>query len=151
MLCTDCEGDGETAGNTCIACGGIGLTTRHIKQPTDSSCVQACLAMYLEQPIEFVFKYLPNRKSGIKHKAMIAFLRECGVTCADHMTSAVGKRLPFMALVRIIWPDKKAHIVLKVGRTWHDPLLDAPFTGDLPASREWSGGGRVTSFLELTA
>lgn len=150
MFCPDCEGDGEIGGETCAPCDGVGIVTRHVKQPTDSSCVQACLAMYLEQSIDFIFKSLPNRKGGTKHKAMITFLRECGVTCADHMTSAVGKRLPRVALVRITWPNKKAHIVLKFGRTWHDPLLDAPFKGDLPASREWSGGGRVTSFLELT-
>ena len=121
----------------------------HVKQSTDASCVQACLAMYLGMPIGVVFTHLHPRDSGTKHKAMIDFLHRNGVECAGRMTSAMGKTLPEVALVRITWANKKAHIVLKVGRTWHDPLFDKPFTGDLPKDRAWSGGGRVTSFLAL--
>lgn len=125
------------------------LEMQHIRQPTENSCGQTCLAMYLGVSVETVLKDLPDRKRGTYSKEAINYLRRQGVRCADRLTSAHQRVLPKIALVRIVWPNKKGHLVLKVGESWFDPLLPAPFYGTLPPTREWSGGGRVASFLEL--
>lgn len=121
----------------------------HQMQPTNATCVQTCLAMLLGLPVDKVLEKLPHKNSGTRHKPMVEFLREHGVQCADRLTILRKREVPPLALVRIRWPNKKAHLVLKVRNAWHDPELPAPFTGRLPPDRSWANQGRVTSFLEI--
>lgn len=126
---------------------GVTSEIAHIRQPTDATCVQACLAMYLRKPITEVLVDLPHRDGGTTHKKMIAYLRAHGIPCDKRLTSARGKQLPERAIVRITWPDDTGHVVLKNGPTWHDPQLNHPFTG---ICIDWSWKqGRITSFLAL--
>jgi hypothetical protein len=124
---------------------------KHVRQPDDVTCAQACAAMLLGAPLERVLAFLPARPSGTAHRKLVAFLRRCGVDVADQFAAARGRELPRFAFARITWPDREGHLVLKVERTWHDPYLPGPFSGDLPSDRMWTGGGRVTSFLEVRA
>lgn len=122
----------------------------HLMQPTNSSCVQTCVAMLLGHlNVDEVFKGLPSKKSGTKHKALIAYLHQIGVPCNDRLTVLRSNKLPELAFVRISWGKRWGHFVLKVGNTWHDPELTTPFTGTLPPERSWYGNGRVTSYLEV--
>lgn len=125
------------------------MPTVHRKQPTETSCAQACLAMIFDIPVADVLVHLPSRRGGTKHKAMIKFLQDRGIKCDSRLTNARHKPLPEVGLVRITWPNNKAHIVLKVGRTWHDPMLAGFFTGVPNPPLSWASDGRITSFLAL--
>ena len=121
----------------------------HIEQPTDYSCAPTVAAMYLGVSLEEAMRAMPDKKTGTETKALIAFLRAHGVKCQGKLTSAHRRALPRVAIVRIVWPDKKGHFVLKHDRTWLDPAMPGPFAGVAPADRKWSNGGRITSYLEL--
>ena len=122
---------------------------RHVQQPNEYTCVPACAAMVLDADVALMIDRLkPTPKGGTPHRKLIAVLRDHGVRCGERFMVARGKPLPHTAIVRVMWPEKRTgHVVLKHGRTWHDPQLPGPFTGDLPETREWANGGRVTSFL----
>lgn len=91
-------------------------------------------------------------KGGVMHSKMIAALRARGVRCADRfVVFRKPADLPELCVVRIKYAGEKrwGHVVLKSGRSWHDPLLPHPFDGDLPADRAWGDGARATSYLRI--
>ena len=104
--------------------------------------------MYLNKDVATVIEKLPHKKSGTSNKALIGYLLDNCIICAPRFTPLLKKTLPHTALVRIRWPDKKHHIVLKAGDIWHDPIYDRPFAGT-PPGREYLPGGIIVSFLEL--
>ena len=128
---------------------------KHVRQPTDVTCAQACAAMLLGAPIETVIRELPPTSDGTRHREFIEFLRRCGVDVGERFTSARARAWPKNAIARITWPDGDGHLVIKLGRVWHDPLFRRPFRHqhdrELRLHRTWARGGRVTSFLEVRA
>lgn len=129
------------------------MTFAHVKQPNGYTCVPAVVAMITGAPIEELIAELrPTEKSGTPHKRMIRALANRGIRCGGAFVSVRGRPLPHTAIIRISYPDKKpGHVVLKDGRTWFDPALDAPFTGEpirtVSGQRVWVGCSRITSAL----
>jgi hypothetical protein len=124
----------------------------HVRQPTDTSCAQACIAMITGADVaELVARMKPGSKTGTRGAAIVRELRARGVRCGDRFESLRGKPFPRYAIVRIVHPNKRGHVVVKYERTWFDPLLEAPFVGDPPraAVTPWAGGSRITSSLWL--
>lgn len=76
-------------------------------------------------------------------------MRKHGAKCDDRFRP-IRYGCTEIAIVRIVWRNGKGHVVLKNGRTWHDPQLPEPFAGILPPNREWSADGRVTSYLAVS-
>lgn len=128
------------------------MTIEHVKQPNDYTCVPAVVAMITKEPIESLIAELrPTPKSGTPHKRLVRALMNRGVRCAGGFVSVRGRPLPHTCIVRVSWGKRLGHVVLKVGRQWFDPALDAPFTGDPPMEksgrRVWAGEARITSAL----
>jgi hypothetical protein len=98
---------------------------------------------------DLIARMKPRPKTGTRGKAIIRELRDRGVRCGDRFESLRGKPFPRFAIVRIVHPDKRGHVVVKHERTWFDPLLEGPFDGDPPrgAVTTWAGGSRITSAL----
>jgi hypothetical protein len=123
---------------------------KHIQQPTEFACAQSCAAMLLDHDdASIVMRDLPPRRTGTKHKALLAYLRDQRIVVDDRFTSARGKAFPNLALVRITWPDRVGHLVVLCHGWWHDPLLPQPFQGTPPPDLSWSSGGRITSYCEV--
>ncbi len=91
----------------------------------------------------------PTAKGGTPNVRIVRALRDHGVRCGDRFESLRGRPFPRFAIVRIVHPDKRGHVVVKYERTWFDPMLAAPFEGDPPrgAVTPWAGGSRITSSL----
>ena len=128
----------------------------HIKQPNDYTCVPAVVAMITRDPLESLIAELrPTPKSGTPHKRMVAALKGRGVPCGDRFVNMRGKPMPHTCIVRVSWGRRLGHVVLKVGRRWFDPLLDAPFVGEpimtVSGERVWVDCARITSALWLYA
>lgn len=107
--------------------------------------------MLTGRPIDVVLRELPHREvTGTRHRDLFDYLSRHGIQHGGRLLSA-AHGLPHVALVRVTWPGRPArgHLILKSGRTWYDPLLARPHTGDLPSSREYHGG-RVTSYCAIT-
>jgi len=122
----------------------------HVRQPTETSCAQACISMITGTDVSFLIERMrPGSKTGTRGSAIVRELRALGVRCGDRFVPMRGKSFPRIAIVRIVHPDKRGHVVVKYETTWFDPLLEAPFVGDPPrgAVTPWSGGSRVTSAL----
>lgn len=122
----------------------------HVRQPTETSCAQACIAMITGVPVaDLIARMNPGPKSGTRGAAIVRELRNHGVRCGDRFQALRGKPFPRFAIVRIVHPDKRGHVVVKFERTWLDPLLESPFEGDPPrgAVTPWAGGSRITSAL----
>lgn len=131
---------------------------RHVKQPTPTSCAQACIAMITGADVhELIAKMRPGPKTGTRGAAIVRALRDNGVRCGDRFMGVRGRPLPNFAIVRIVYDDDRGHVVVKHGREWFDPLLEAPFSGDptsasalieeRKAALEWVPGARITSAL----
>lgn len=122
----------------------------HVKQSDDHTCGPAVVAIVTGASYaQLVRELRATPKRGVRHRHLIEALRSRGVRCADRFTHAGKRPLPEVCVARVVFPSKVGHVVVKSGTTWFDPLLDAPFAGTLPTDRAWSGGGRVTSFLEI--
>jgi hypothetical protein len=125
----------------------------HVRQPTETSCGQACAAMLLNKPIDLVIKELPHTKIiGTRHRDLIAYLQINGLICSPFFVNASNHLLPDLALVRVTWTGVKpvrAHLIVKCGDTWHDPLFEAPFRQWKPIIDRQYGRGRITSFVKV--
>lgn len=122
----------------------------HVRQPTETSCAQACIAMITGVSVhELIARMTPGRKTGTRGAAIVRELRDRGIRCGDRFVSLRGRPFPRFAIVRIIYPNKRGHVVVKYERTWFDPGLEGPFDGDPPrgAVMPWAGGARITSAL----
>ena len=125
----------------------------HVRQPTETSCAQACIAMITGVDVnELVKRMKPGPKSGTRGAAIVRELRDHGVRCGDRFESLRGKPFPEVAIVRIVHPNRRGHVVVKHERTWFDPMLEGPFDGDPPrgAVTPWAGGSRITSALWIS-
>lgn len=96
-----------------------------------------------------VAQMTPGRKTGTRGAAIVRELRERGVRCGDRFVPLRGRPFPRFAIIRIVHPNKRGHVIVKYERTWFDPLLEGPFDGDPPrgAVPPWTGGSRITSAL----
>ena len=122
----------------------------HVRQPTESSCAQACIAMITGASVlDLIARMRPGRKTGTRGAAIVRELRDRGIACGDRFVPLSGKPFPRFAVVRIVHPNKRGHVVVKFERTWFDPMLQGPFDGDPPrgAITPWAGGSRITSAL----
>lgn len=134
---------------TAAVARGISLI-QHVRQPTLTSCAQACIAMITGADVHTLIASMrPTARRGTPHSMIIRALCDHGVRCGNRFESVRGRELPRFAIVRIVWSDKRGHVVVKHERTWFDPFLEAPFTGDPPrgAVTPWVGGSRITSAL----
>jgi hypothetical protein len=93
----------------------------------------------------------PGPKTGTRGREIVRVLRLYGVRCGERFESLRGKPFPRVAIVRIVHPNKRGHVVVKHDRTWFDPLLESPFTGDPPRGSvtPWAGESRITSALRI--
>jgi hypothetical protein len=105
---------------------------------------------------ELIAEMRPTPRGGTPHRKLIRALRSRGFACGDRFIPCRGKPLPHSAVVRITHPKgikPGGHVVVKIGRTWFDPALDAPFDGEpirtTCGNRYWVGGSRITSTLWL--
>lgn len=122
----------------------------HVTQPNDYTCGAAVVSIVTGAPLaEVIAEVRPTQKRGTPHARIIGALRARGVLCADRFVSIRGKSLPLVGVVRILFPGKQGHVVVKNGNTWFDPLLKQSFTGMPPANRWGDDGSRITSFLEI--
>lgn len=122
----------------------------HVIQPTPTSCAQACASMVLNRPLERVLEELPHTmKVGTKHRALIKYLKHHGLRCSDRFLSAHTHALPSFCIVRVTWSKTRAHLIVKDGDIWHDPLFVEPFKPWLVMRDRQYGKGRVTSFVEI--
>lgn len=130
------------------------MAFQHVKQPNSYTCGPAVVAIVTGDPIERIIAELrPGAKRGTPHRRLIGALRARGVRCGDRFLSLQGKPLPHSGIIRITYQNKHGHVVVKHGRTWFDPLLDAPFTGEpimtVSGRRIWVDGAHITSSLWL--
>lgn len=127
----------------------------HVKQPNGYTCAPAAVAIVTGDSLdELIAELHPTEKSGTRHALMIRALKRRGVRCGERFESLRGRPLPHTAIIRISYPDKRVgHVVVKHGRTWFDPALDAPFDGEpimtVSGQRVWIGCARITSSLWL--
>lgn len=125
-------------------------TLTHVKQPTPTSCAPACVAIVTGEDVhKLIAEMRPGPRRGTPHARIIRALRDRGVRCGDRFETVRGRPIPRFAIVRISYPDKRGHVVVKHERTWFDPMLDAPFRGDPPRGPVtlWAGESRITSAL----
>lgn len=126
------------------------MNIQHVRQPTETSCAQACIAMITGVPVEeLVARMRPGPRRGTRGAAIVRELRDHGVRCGDRFESLRGKPFHRFSIVRITHPNKLGHVVVKFESTWFDPMLEAPFVGEPPrgAVTPWVGGSRITSSL----
>jgi len=122
----------------------------HVRQPTPTSCAQACIAMITGADVHALIAQMkPTAKRGTRGPDIVRVLRDHGVRCGDRFESVRGRPFPRFAIIRIVHADKRGHVVVKHDRTWFDPMLESSFTGDPPrgAVTPWVGGSRITSAL----
>jgi hypothetical protein len=100
---------------------------------------------------ELIARMNPGARTGTRGAAIVRELRANGVRCGDRFEPLRGRPFPRFAIIRIVHPNKRGHVVVKHERTWFDPMLEAPFVGDPPRGpiTPWVGGSRITSSLWL--
>lgn len=131
------------------------MSYAHVKQPNGYTCVPAVVAIVTGAPLdELIAEMRPTPRGGTPHKKLIRALRDRGVRCGDRFVPCRWKTLPHSAIIRITHPKgvkPGGHVVVKIGRTWLDPALDGPFTGEpirlVSGDLVWVQGSRITSSL----
>ena len=85
-----------------------------MRQPTETSCAQACISMVTGVDVGSLIKRMtPGTKTGTRGPAIVRELRRNDIRCGNRFESLRGRPFPRFAIVRIVHPDKRGHVVVK--------------------------------------
>jgi hypothetical protein len=120
------------------------VSMKHIRQPEGSSlCGQACLAMYLDIPLEESIRLFGSR-GGTRTPQLVRILRSFEISCPDRLVRRTcAAPLPLNCITKSCSPDRKhSHWMLYSNGILYDPCAREAGYCNAP-------GWEITSYLPL--
>jgi len=118
-----------------------------LKQPTNYTCGQTCVAMLAGITVEKAIEVV-DKKGDTSGNDLIKALNKLNIKCSDRLERSKGK-LPKLAIIKYTWKNRikeGSHWILCNNGKFYNPyygVLDSPFTND---SYNWQ---KIVSYIEI--